>query len=142
MYMMLVPRRDIDLFDDFFNDPFFKGGERHSHPLMKTDIKETEAVLEEKKKLVEAMQKERDEKNILFQEQSKTKKMLERKNQVVEELNQLYHKRGEISEKIALCDKQKRAQAVATELKKVDSLSEETKELKEQVAEMLRIINK
>ena len=42
MYMMLVPRRDFDLFDDFFNDPFFKGGERHSHPLMKTDIKETE----------------------------------------------------------------------------------------------------
>ena len=38
MYMMLVPRRDFDLFDDFFNDPFFKGGERHSHPLMKTDI--------------------------------------------------------------------------------------------------------
>ena len=42
MYMMLVPRRDFDLFDDFFNDPFFKGGERHSHPLMKTDIKEIE----------------------------------------------------------------------------------------------------
>ena len=40
MYMMLVPRRDFDLFDDFFNDPFFKGGERHTHPLMKTDIKE------------------------------------------------------------------------------------------------------
>ena len=42
MYMMLVPRRDFDLFDDFFNDPFFKGGERHTHPLMKTDIKETD----------------------------------------------------------------------------------------------------
>lgn len=41
MYMMLVPRRDFDLFDDFFNDPFFKGGERRVHPLMKTDIKET-----------------------------------------------------------------------------------------------------
>ena len=40
--MMLVPRRDFDLFDDFFNDPFFKGGERHTHPLMKTDIKETD----------------------------------------------------------------------------------------------------
>ena len=40
MYMMLVPRRDFDLFDDFFNDPFFKGGDRHTHPLMKTDIKE------------------------------------------------------------------------------------------------------
>ena len=42
MYMMLVPRRDFDLFDDFFNDPFFKGGEKRPHPLMKTDIKETE----------------------------------------------------------------------------------------------------
>ena len=42
MYMMLVPRRDFDLFDDFFNDSFFKGGDKHSHPLMKTDIKETD----------------------------------------------------------------------------------------------------
>lgn len=44
MYMMLVPRRDFDLFDDFFNDPFFRGGEKRPpvHPLMKTDIKETE----------------------------------------------------------------------------------------------------
>ena len=40
MYMMIVPRRD--LFDDFFNDPFFKGREGRPHPLMKTDIKETE----------------------------------------------------------------------------------------------------
>jgi len=39
---MLVPRRDFDLFDDFFNDPFFRGEKRHSHPLMKTDIKENE----------------------------------------------------------------------------------------------------
>ena len=42
MYMMLVPRRDFDLFDNFLNDPFFKESERLSHPLMKTDIKETE----------------------------------------------------------------------------------------------------
>ena len=42
MYMMLVPRRDFDLFDDFFNDPFFKRGDRVTHPLMKTDIKETD----------------------------------------------------------------------------------------------------
>lgn len=41
MYMMLVPRRDFDLFDDFFNEPFFRG-EKRPHPLMKTDIKETE----------------------------------------------------------------------------------------------------
>ena len=43
MYMMLVPRRNYDLFDDFFDDPFFKGGERTSQPLMmKTDIREDE----------------------------------------------------------------------------------------------------
>ena len=40
IYMMLMPRRDFDLFgDDFFKDDFFKG-EKNS--LMKTDIKETE----------------------------------------------------------------------------------------------------
>lgn len=38
--MMLMPRRDFDLFgDDFFGDDFFKGEKNH---LMKTDIKETE----------------------------------------------------------------------------------------------------
>ena len=38
--MMLMPRRDFDLFgDDFFRDDFFKGEKNH---LMKTDIKETE----------------------------------------------------------------------------------------------------
>ena len=43
MYMMLVPRRNFDLFDDFFDDPFFKGGERPNQPLMmKTDIREDE----------------------------------------------------------------------------------------------------
>ena len=38
--MMLMPRRDFDLFgDDFFRDDFFKGEKNN---LMKTDIKETE----------------------------------------------------------------------------------------------------
>ena len=41
--MMLVPRRHNDLFEDFFDDPFFKE-ERHPHhmPLMKTDVRENE----------------------------------------------------------------------------------------------------
>lgn len=42
MYMMLVPRKNYDLFDDFFDDPFFKGPERHTMPMMKTDIRENE----------------------------------------------------------------------------------------------------
>ena len=42
MYMMLMPRRNYDLFDDFFNDPFFRGEEKRVHPLMKTDIRENE----------------------------------------------------------------------------------------------------
>ena len=38
--MMLMPRRDFDLFDDdFFRDDFFKG---EKNMLMKTDIKETD----------------------------------------------------------------------------------------------------
>ena len=38
--MMLMPKRDFDLFgDDFFRDDFFKGEKNN---LMKTDIKETE----------------------------------------------------------------------------------------------------
>ena len=36
--MMLVPRRNFDLFDDFFEDDFFKGRDKN---LMKSDIKET-----------------------------------------------------------------------------------------------------
>ena len=36
--MMLVPRRNFDLFDDFFKDDFFTKKETN---LMKTDIKET-----------------------------------------------------------------------------------------------------
>ena len=40
--MMLMPRRDFDLFDDdFFRDDFFPGKDKN-YNLMKTDIKETE----------------------------------------------------------------------------------------------------
>ncbi len=42
MYMMLVPRRNYDLFDDFFDDSFFGKNEKHVHPMMKTDIRETD----------------------------------------------------------------------------------------------------
>ena len=35
--MMLVPRRNFDLFDDIFNDPFFN---MNDSKIMKTDIKE------------------------------------------------------------------------------------------------------
>lgn len=35
--MMLVPRKDFDIFDDLFNDPFFN---THENKVMKTDIKE------------------------------------------------------------------------------------------------------
>ena len=39
--MMLMPRRnDFDLWEDFFNDPFFKT--RPESKLMKTDIKEND----------------------------------------------------------------------------------------------------
>ncbi len=38
--MMLMPRRDFDVFDDFFQDDFFRGKEKTN--LMKTDIRETE----------------------------------------------------------------------------------------------------
>ena len=38
--MMLVPRkRDFDLFDDMFDDPFFT---RNDNKMMKTDIKEND----------------------------------------------------------------------------------------------------
>jgi len=39
---MLMPRRDFDLFDDFFRDDFFKGKEKNNFNLMKTDIRESE----------------------------------------------------------------------------------------------------
>ena len=40
--MMLMPRRDFDLFDDdFFRDDFFSGKDKN-YNLMKTDIKETD----------------------------------------------------------------------------------------------------
>ena len=43
MYMMIVPRKNFDLFDDFFEDPFFHREERnHPMPMMKTDIRENE----------------------------------------------------------------------------------------------------
>ena len=34
--MMLVPRRDFNIFGDFFEDPFFSSNE---NKIMKTDIK-------------------------------------------------------------------------------------------------------
>lgn len=37
--MMLIPRNNFDLFDDVFNDQFFKGNE---NKMMKTDIRESE----------------------------------------------------------------------------------------------------
>lgn len=36
--MMMIPKRNFDLFEDMFKDPFFKG----ENKLMKTDIKENE----------------------------------------------------------------------------------------------------
>lgn len=44
MYMMIVPRRNFNLFDDFFDDPFFQNEEKHTHamPLMKTNVRETD----------------------------------------------------------------------------------------------------
>ena len=46
--MMLIPRRNygLNLFDDFFNDPFFtsaseKGEEAKKLPVMRTDMMET-----------------------------------------------------------------------------------------------------
>lgn len=38
--MMLVPRRNFDLFDDFFDDSFFRNKEKVMHPMMKTDVRE------------------------------------------------------------------------------------------------------
>ena len=39
--MMMIPRkRNLDLFDTFFDDPFFEGERRKHHDIMKTDIKE------------------------------------------------------------------------------------------------------
>ena len=38
--MMLMPRRDFDVFDDLFKDDFFKGKDKAA--LMKTDIRETD----------------------------------------------------------------------------------------------------
>ena len=37
--MMLIPRNNFDLFDDIFNDQFFRGNE---NKMMKTDIRENE----------------------------------------------------------------------------------------------------
>ncbi len=36
--MMMIPRRDFDLFEDMFRDPFFK----NENKVMRTDIKENE----------------------------------------------------------------------------------------------------
>ena len=48
--MMLIPRRNygLNLLDDFFNDPFFSGSSDKADdakrlPVMRTDIRETEA---------------------------------------------------------------------------------------------------
>ncbi len=41
--MMLVPRRNFDLFDDIFNDPFFN---MNDSKIMKTDIKEHDDIFE------------------------------------------------------------------------------------------------
>ncbi len=38
---MMIPRkRNLDVFDSFFDDPFFEGGKRKHQELMRTDIKE------------------------------------------------------------------------------------------------------
>lgn len=38
---MMIPRkRNFDIFDTFFDDPFFEGGKRKHQDIMKTDIKE------------------------------------------------------------------------------------------------------
>ncbi len=44
MYMMIVPRKNFDLFDEFFDDPFFHKEDKHPHPMamMKTDVREND----------------------------------------------------------------------------------------------------
>lgn len=38
---MMIPRkRNFDIFDNFFDNPFFEGEKRKTHSIMKTDIKE------------------------------------------------------------------------------------------------------
>ena len=38
---MMIPRkRNFDIFDSFFDDPFFEGGNRKHQEIMKTDVKE------------------------------------------------------------------------------------------------------
>ena len=38
--MMMIPRKDLDIFDSFFNDPFFERKSTNINSVMKTDIKE------------------------------------------------------------------------------------------------------
>ena len=37
---MMIPRKDLDIFDSFFNDPFFERKSTNINSVMKTDIKE------------------------------------------------------------------------------------------------------
>lgn len=36
----MIPRKDLDIFDSFFNDPFFERKSTNINSVMKTDIKE------------------------------------------------------------------------------------------------------
>lgn len=39
--MMMIPsKRNFDIFDSIWNDPFFEGGKRKHQEIMKTDVKE------------------------------------------------------------------------------------------------------
>ncbi len=41
--MMMIPsKRNFDIFDSIWNDPFFEGGKRKQQEIMKTDVKEGE----------------------------------------------------------------------------------------------------
>jgi len=101
----------------------------------KAEIEETERVLEENQNEVKNLIQERDKKSEIYQEQKKVKSLIERKNLILNELDSEYKRKGEIQEKSALCEKQRRALTISTDIKNLEELTKVTKSLKEEVIE-------
>lgn len=104
-------------------------------PVTKAEIEESERVLEESQNEVKKLIAKRDDKSEIFQEQKKVKTLIERKSLILNELENEYKRKGEIQEKTALCEKQRRALTLSTDIKALEELDKATKKLKEEVIE-------
>lgn len=102
----------------------------------KEDIEETQKVIEQKQKEVDAFIKERETVELVYQEQQKVVELTEKKKKLVHYLEDLYKQKGLFFEKNRNLEKYKNASIIESEINSLERLTKETAALKEEVLKL------